>query len=142
MTKRLVLALASAAVLATAATPAAACLPPPPPAWEVWLGNREMPMFLGRVGQIEALPPVETENFVVHRAGAEVSLLQVVQGQPTLTTTRVEGATGVAIKLTGFTAPICVDYLNFNAGDFVVVVEGRGVYPPPPQLATLIEKYR
>ena len=140
--KRRLLALASAAFLSVAATPAAACLPPPPPAWEVWLGNQDTPMFLGRVGQIEALPPADTENFIVHRAGAEVSLLEVIQGRPTATTARVEGATGVAIKLTGFTGPICADYLNFDAGDFVVVVEGRGVYSPPPQLATLIGKYQ
>jgi hypothetical protein len=140
--KRRLLTLASAACLAAAATPAAACLPPPPPAWEVWLGNQDTPMFLGRVGRIEVLPPAETEHFIVHRAGAEVSLLEVVQGRPTAATATVEGATGVAIKLTGFTGPICTDYLNFKAGDFVVVVEGRGVYSPPPQLATLIEKYR
>lgn len=142
---RTLAALAVAVGLAAIAGPTAACLPPPPPAWDAWLGDPSVDIFLGRVESVETLAPVDNGAVIVTSGVAHIRSLEVIQGQPAAETAQTTGALSVAYKSLPVQTPLCIDYLNFKPGDLVVVVRGDAVFgrgqSDVPALAAYFEKH-
>lgn len=143
--KTLVVSIGVAFALTALATPAAACLPPPPPAWDAWLGDPAVDIFLGRVESVETLAPVDNGAFIVTSGVAHIRSLEVIQGQPAAETAQASGALSVAFKTLPVQTPICIDYLSLKPGDLVVVVRGGAVFARQqsdvPALAAYFEKH-
>jgi len=139
------LSLTAALAFIAQATPAAACLPAPPPAWDAWLGDPSVDIFLGRVESVETLAPVDNGAVIVTSGVAHIRSLEVIQGQPAAETAQTTGALSVAYKTLPVQTPLCIDYLNFKPGDLVVVVRGDAVFgrgqSDVPALAAYFEKH-
>lgn len=142
---RTLAALAVAVGLAAIAGPAAACLPPSPPAWDAWLGDPSVDIFLGRVESVETLPPVEEGAVIITPGVAHIRNIEIIQGQPAADTARATGVLSLAYRTLPATAAPCLNYLNHKPGDLVVVVRGDAVFgrgqSDVPALAAYFEKH-
>lgn len=114
------------------AEPASACIEPRPPNLEEWLNNPAYPMYVGRVDQVEQLPPYRDGLHIITSGVAHISRLEVIQGEPASSAAETSGALRVESADGSLSLPPCFRLLSLEAGDLVLVVE------PPYARAPLV----